>query len=229
MPAPKPSPVAVPKAPTVNTVIAAGRLAFATDMKLTFGTSGKVSKVNVTELDKVTKGQILAQLDTTDLNQAVKTAEFAVKTAEFALTSAQLDRQTAEAAIKSADTDVSTAQEAVKSAGVDLDKYADALRKISYPYTYTTLFVDVPQALLLINDASRQISDAAAGMRAGLSPEKTTEISSKLQQALDNLNLTRDKLAVGQGYSELFATSTDAKGITTQNINLYWSLRAAQL
>ncbi|MFC1961966.1 biotin/lipoyl-binding protein [Chloroflexota bacterium] len=92
-------------------VTADGRLSFVEHKKLTFGTGGKVGQVNVSELDRVTKGQVLAKLDTTPLEQAVKAADLALKSTEF-------DRQLAENGIKSTEVDLKTAQgnlEAIKN------------------------------------------------------------------------------------------------------------------
>ncbi len=66
---------------TVAHITADGRLSFATERGLTFGTGGQVAKVSVSELDRVKKGQVLASLDTTSLDQAAKTAEFGVTAA----------------------------------------------------------------------------------------------------------------------------------------------------
>jgi len=57
------------------TVSADGNLELPKYRKLTFGTSGTVAEVNVEEGDRVTEGQVLARLDTTDLELAVRNAE----------------------------------------------------------------------------------------------------------------------------------------------------------
>jgi HlyD family secretion protein len=69
----------------VLSVSADGTLSFVTDRKLTFGTSGTITEVNVEEGDRVSQGEVLARLDTTSLELAVKTVEIAVKTAEVNL------------------------------------------------------------------------------------------------------------------------------------------------
>ncbi len=53
--------VKVSRGDIAQRVTADGRLAFVDKRGLTFGTSGKVSQVNVNELDKVTRGQVLAK------------------------------------------------------------------------------------------------------------------------------------------------------------------------
>jgi len=206
---------------TVLRVTADGRLAFVDDRSLTFGTIGKVGQVNVSELDRVTKGQVLARLDTTDLEQAVKAGELGVKVAELAAKSAQFDRTQAEYGVKAAEADLKPVQANVKAAGIDLEQATDNFRKITYPYTYSTFIFDVPQAVTFISDAKRQIADADAGLQIGLPADRYYEVSRQLQDALDNLTKGRELLARGQG-ADVFQS-----GLLT--VKDFWTLRAAQL
>ncbi len=77
--------VEVTRGDLVMSVSADGNLSLPWHRKLTFGIPGTVEKINVEEGDKVTKGQVLASLDATSLELAVKTAEQAVKAAEIDL------------------------------------------------------------------------------------------------------------------------------------------------
>jgi len=72
-------------------VTAEGNLSLPWHRELAFGTSGTIAKINVEQGDRVTKGQMLASLNTTSLEQAVKAAELAVKTAEIDLELAMND------------------------------------------------------------------------------------------------------------------------------------------
>ncbi|MFC1979602.1 efflux RND transporter periplasmic adaptor subunit [Chloroflexota bacterium] len=65
----------VTKADLVMSVSADGNLSLPSHRKLTFGIPGTIVEINVEEGDKVTKGQVLARLDTTSLELAVRTAE----------------------------------------------------------------------------------------------------------------------------------------------------------
>ena len=56
------------------TISADGNLSLPQYRKLTFGVSGTVTKVYVEESDKVTEGEVLAKLDSTSMELAVKTA-----------------------------------------------------------------------------------------------------------------------------------------------------------
>jgi len=71
----EPQLVEVTRGDLVLSVSADGNLSLPRHQKLTFGISGTVAEVNVEEGDRVTKGQVLARLDTTSLELAVRTAE----------------------------------------------------------------------------------------------------------------------------------------------------------
>lgn len=190
----------------IRHVTSDGRLSFVDYRNLNFGTSGKISKISVNEMDKVTKGQELARLDTTDLEQAVKAAGLGVTVAELAL--------------KSAETALPQVQDAVKSAGIDLDAATDNFRKITYPYTYSTLTFDVPTALANIIDASQQITAAEAGLQPGLIPDQYAQALANLQKALDSLTKGQQALSRGQG-QDVFSSGLLA-------VKDFWTLRAAQ-
>ncbi|MDH5695150.1 MAG: efflux RND transporter periplasmic adaptor subunit [Dehalococcoidia bacterium] len=67
--------VEVSRGDLVVSVSADGSLSFLEDRKLTFGTTGTITEINVEEGDWVTQGEVLARLDTTALELALKTAE----------------------------------------------------------------------------------------------------------------------------------------------------------
>jgi HlyD family secretion protein len=212
---PGPPQMGMPSLPQTATPIpvvsASGRLSLVQDIKLTFGTSGQVAQVNVSELDKVTKGQVLAKLDTTSLEQAVRAAELALKLAES-------DRELAKNGIKSAEADYEMMQENVKDASINLEQAQDSLREITYPYTYRTVYIDVPTALGFINDAENEITKATKALNTG----QSGEVSHQLQLALDSLTKSRD-LLYRKGYGE------DVFAIQYLSMDQFWALRAAEL
>lgn len=73
--------VEVTRGDLVLTVSADGNLSLPRHQKLTFGIAGTVAKVNVEEGDRVTEGQVLASLDTTSLELAIRTAEIDLEVA----------------------------------------------------------------------------------------------------------------------------------------------------
>ncbi len=74
----------------VATVSAAGNVSTPSSSKVSFQTSGTVTKVNVQVGDKVTAGQVLMELDTTNLQMALKTAQTSLTTAQNSYQSAQI-------------------------------------------------------------------------------------------------------------------------------------------
>ncbi len=73
--------IPVKRADIVIKVSADGNLSLIQERKLTFGTSGTVTEINVKEGERVIEGQVLAKLDTESLDLAVNTAELALKAA----------------------------------------------------------------------------------------------------------------------------------------------------
>lgn len=97
-PTPLPTPV-VPEKPVyevqrgtvVNSLIFNARVSPVVEQELAFGRDGVVLAVNVTQGDMVAAGDVLAELDITELEKAVTDAEIALETAEFNLEKAKLE------------------------------------------------------------------------------------------------------------------------------------------
>jgi len=79
----------VQRSTLVATVNAAGNIQAQTRLNLNFQTAGLVSKVNVNVGDKVEAGQVLAELDTSELALQVQAGEAALKSAQAKLALAQ--------------------------------------------------------------------------------------------------------------------------------------------
>lgn len=89
------------------TVSAAGNVSSPNAVSLAFQTGGTVTQVNVNVGDKVSKGQTLMQLDTTDLALALKNAQVNLASAQANVTQTQNDLQYA---VKSAQANLNSAQ-----------------------------------------------------------------------------------------------------------------------
>ncbi len=209
---PRPSQNVTSASPTtpVLHVRASGRLSFVQDIKLTFGTSGTVAQVNVSAMDRVTKGQVLAMLDTTSLQESLTAAQLAENTAKFARDQANYSYLTAQ-------TTANTTLQNVISANVDLQQAQDNLNKIIYPYNYQTVYVDVPTALGYITDAITEITSAINTLTTG----QTGDIPSILKQALSNLTSSHDQL-----YRK--GVGTDPFADQNLSSSQYWTLRTAE-
>ena len=105
-----------------------GKIAISNDANLGFGSGGKLVTLNVKEGDTVTKGMVLAKLDTASLELALSQAQVGLDQAKIAqtaantgLTAAQfnLDRTQAVSEIKDA---ITNAEWTIKAAQVSLDQ-----------------------------------------------------------------------------------------------------------
>ncbi len=234
--------ITVGRGNVIQTVSADGSLSLPNQRKLTFGVDGKIELLNVKEGDKATKGQVLAKLETSTLERVVQNADLAVKLAEA-------DRQQAQAGLLSAQADVKNAEAAVKIAAADLDQSdagvktaeanvlqaqngvlvaqstleqaKDAVLRITYPFTYTTFSLDIPQAVTDINEAQRQVNEALDNLKTGTTPEQINLATTSLKKAVDNLASAQGRLTRGQGV-DVFASGQ-------LNPSSYFTLRDAQL
>lgn len=77
--------VEVSRGDIMVSVAADGNLSLIQQRQLTFGTSGTVAEISVQEGDWAAEGEELARLETTSLEQTVKSAELAVKAASIDL------------------------------------------------------------------------------------------------------------------------------------------------
>ena len=81
------------------TVSGSGNIETSEDANLSFGAGGRIDKIYIEEGDRVTKGEILAELDTDSLELARDQAQYALTQAQYALTQAELSQKTAEYAL----------------------------------------------------------------------------------------------------------------------------------
>ncbi len=91
-------PVEVKRGDLAVTVSGSGNIVVSDEVRLAFGTGGKVDKIYVDEGDKVTEGEALAKLDTDALELALTQAKAAQTQAEAALAQAEAAQAQASAA-----------------------------------------------------------------------------------------------------------------------------------
>ncbi|MBI2831052.1 MAG: HlyD family efflux transporter periplasmic adaptor subunit [Chloroflexi bacterium] len=189
----------------VTAINATGNLAFSQRNDLVFRVSGQVSELNVKVGDSITEGKVLARLDTTDLEQAVTTADLAVKSSQIDFETAQQSQskiRDQETAVKTSEIDLDVAKQAqvnnVKSAQMDLETATNTLSKLTFPYTYSTFVLDVPTAIVAINDAQRQLDEASIGLQAGPGSPDYGSALDKFRKAQNNLAIAQERLLKGQ-------------------------------
>ena len=76
--------VEVVRGDLIVTVSGSGNIEVSNEMELTFGVAGKVDEIHVQEGDEVSEGDVLAQLDTSSLEQALAQAKLALAQAKLA-------------------------------------------------------------------------------------------------------------------------------------------------
>ena len=199
--------VEVTRGDIVLSVTGDGNLSLPHHRQLTFGTSGEITDIDVEEGDRVTKGQVLAGLDTTPLKSNIKTSELAITTTQLAVTSAEVD--------------LKLAGDTITAAEIDLEGARNSLRQISYPYTYSTFVYDVPEALMSIRDVERQLKEAEEELEEGLTAEQYWKIWHKLKTAQDSLVDAKELLARGTG-EDVFEQQLLA-------VRDFWTMSSAQL
>ncbi|MFK7805226.1 MAG: HlyD family efflux transporter periplasmic adaptor subunit [Anaerolineae bacterium] len=97
-PTPLPTPI-IPEKPTyivqrgevINALAFTGRVSPIIEEELAFGRAGTVKTVFIAQGDDVQAGDVIAELDISDLEKAVTDAEIALQTAEFDLQKARLE------------------------------------------------------------------------------------------------------------------------------------------
>ncbi len=78
------------------TVSGSGNIETSEDANLSFGSGGRIARIYIEEGDRITKGEILAELDAASLELARDQAEYALTQTEVARTQAELSQKTAE-------------------------------------------------------------------------------------------------------------------------------------
>ena len=140
-----PSTIAVTRGDVQQSVTAAGKLVDVRKVTLSMGASGQLSKINVRPGDKVHVGDLLAALDTTDLEREVAKAEqaFLIQQATYSstlqpaattLAAAQAASRSANAAYQAAKQKFDANQDQVTVSCFNLQNAADALGRARDAY-----------------------------------------------------------------------------------------------
>ena len=103
-------------------VTGSGKVETSLEARLAFGSTGKVDKILVEEGDRVSKGEVLAKLDTSALELARTQSQVALTQAEVALTQAQLAQKTAEYNLKNTRDTEGALELALFNAQISLDQ-----------------------------------------------------------------------------------------------------------
>jgi HlyD family secretion protein len=183
-------------------IVAGGNLQLAQKEDLAFQVAGTVEEVLVKQLDAVEKGQVIARLDNSTLEDNVKTAERAVKSAEIDLS----------------DAEGNVFQ--IKTAEYDLESKTNNFNKLNYPYSYSTFTLDVPYAIEVLVKAQNQMEEAQKALEKD---PQSGEALSKYNSARLNVADALERLRRGQSI-DVYSSTNISKTVTD-----YQTARAAQI
>ncbi|HEX9075141.1 MAG TPA: efflux RND transporter periplasmic adaptor subunit [Anaerolineae bacterium] len=196
---------AVQRGSLVATVNAAGNVSAPGVAAIAFQTTGRVGKVAVQVGDKVKKDQLLMQLDTTDLQLALKTAQTSLASAQanydstqanlqFALKTAQANLASAKANYDSSKSKNATNLDQLIVAKTSLDKATVALQTAQGNYNAIAWRGDVgasPQAAAL-QTATDDYNSAMANYRITAAGINDTALRTA-QASVDNAQISLDQ------------------------------------
>lgn len=206
--------VEVRRGDLVVTVAADGKLTLPEQRELTFATSGTIVEILVEEGDVITRGQVLARLDTVDLERDITAKEQAVKAAELAVRNVEID-------LKRAEDDFETS---IKQAEIDLEKATDAYRKITYPYTYSTFTFDIPDAIASINRALQRLDEVRESLSGTPDAGEVETAVAELKKINEDLIKAKERLVRGRG-DDIFGDVAQGAILPFTSI---WTLKVAE-
>ncbi len=205
--------VAVTRGSLTATVSAAGNVSAPSTAALAFSSSGKIAQVAVRVGDQVKKGQLLMQLDTTDLELALKTAQVNLAsqqasydstqaTLQFAIQTAQANLASAQASYDSAQTQAATNLDQLLAAKTALNQARKTLAAAQGAYdsiawkgdvslttqasTLQTAKADYESALATYNITAAGMNDTA--IRSAQASVESAQVA--LDQAKKNLEFS---------------------------------------
>ena len=173
-------------------VSGSGNIEVSDEGKLAFGVGGRIDRIYVEEGDSVTKGDVLAKLDTDDLELALTQAEVTLTQAEIAVSTANVTLRTARHSLDEAQ-DLYTWPE-IKVAEADVD---DAEAFLQY-----VIDKDLPLATLYY--AQARLDAAEAVLDAMIYDYDTEEVAiKKMEVTVAEQSLELSQLSLEQAQQSL--------------------------
>lgn len=198
-PAPTPLPPAQPafavtRGSITDVIQATGRVVAVQQQDLYFRVPGNLDNIYVNVQDKVTKGQVLAALDTSTLKKQIARDEAGVE-------AAKLDLQKAQATMSNAnvgtDQDIKSADAGVLSAQAAYDSANAKLQAVTHPTAS-----DVAKAQASVNTARAGLATAQLklqALEAGAAPADQQKAAAAVAAAQTAVTVAKEKLAEVQG------------------------------
>ena len=148
--------VEVEKGDLFVTVSGSGNIETSEDANLSFGAGGRIDRIYIEEGDRVTKGDILAELDTDSLELARDQAQYALTQAEVALIQAELSQKTAEYELDNILDQKDALELALFNAQIDIDQAKYNLEQVQDLYTWS----DIKIAQADVDEAERYLEES---------------------------------------------------------------------
>jgi RND family efflux transporter MFP subunit len=192
------------------TVAATGPLQASQKVSLSFTATGKVASINITEGDRVRKGQTIAALDTVDLNDAVLTAQAKVNSAQNSLNTLtdkprNVDVNVAKAQLNAANAQLYQAQHS------GVDPITVKLNQLSLENAKNALW----QQELTRDSDQKQKSDAKLQVQKDQFPSDVQENSSITQKDY-NVQIAEANLQAAQTQTGNVGSIASAQQAVTQ-------------
>jgi HlyD family secretion protein len=210
--------VKVTRGSLAATVSAAGNVSAPGSVALAFSSSGRVAMAPVRVGDQVKAGQLLMQLDTTDLQLALKTAQttLASQQASFDATQANL-----QFALRVAQTDLDSAQASYDAAKAENSTNGEQL---------TVAKATLDQVRIALETAQMDYNAVAWQPNIGMTSQATAlqTASQEYQTALANYNIT--VAGINDGALKTAQASLDSAQVALEQAqkNMDTSLRTAE-
>jgi HlyD family secretion protein len=194
-----------------KTVTADGRLAFVNEKTLVFRAAGIVGKVYVKEQDRVTKGQVLARLETDALENALMRADVAVTQADAGVTQAEIGLQSAQIALEQTLKTYTVID--IKAAQADLDakkkNLQDALTRLGAYDPGTPGYIEYQKTVAQAQAIVSRAQDTLDGMLSGFGTKDELLKRQQVELAQKSLELARQSLNLATQSKQLAQKQLD--------------------
>ncbi len=164
--------VAVQPGNIVNAVSASGTVSFASKTDLNFGFAGTVAEIKVKQGESVTKGQVLARIDSGTDTTSLTSLQKSVAQARVNLQNAQENLEKAED-LPYDDSDLARAQSTIDNTRLSLETALQNLSKLQTPYTD----YDIAQGELSIVNAKVALKTAQDNLDKAQNPYTDEEMA----------------------------------------------------
>ncbi len=193
--------------PSSESVIVDARVVPAENITLQFGTGGTVAEIMVEEGEQVNQGDVLAQLDTTDLQLMVTEAELARDEARLAIEEAQVSSSDAEAAY----------EEQVQRARAQINRAETDLRLTESNVTEK----DLSAARADLEEARTFLTRLATGP----DPEVVALARTTIEDAEINLQVQRDTLSRAKlnAEAQMQQAANALRDLQAEYSRIYWA------